>query len=100
MTNPHVAKFFASTPLLSQLCDQNGWIDEDSLSVRFLNVQTIGQANKPRSEAVYEVRFEEILKEGSGCECGRNNCWGKFGLSLSGSGEIISARILAGTKTP
>ena len=85
-----VRQFFQTTPLLSRLCQQNGWLDEDTLEVRLL---TSGE-----NELLFEVRFEEILKQGSGCECGRNRCWGQVGLQLSDDGEILEARIHAGDR--
>ena len=86
-----VQRFFQSTPLLSRLCEQNGWLDEDTLDVRLLN--STGAVH------LYEVRFEEILKEGSGCECGRNQCWGRVSLRLSADGRVLDARIDAGDRS-
>ncbi len=85
-----VQAFFLSTPLLSRLCEQNGWPDEDTMEVRRLETGD--------DEALFEVRFEEILKEGSGCECGRNQCWGQVSLRLASDGQVVSARIVAGTR--
>ena len=85
-----VRQFFSRTPLLARLCDQNGWLDEDSLEIKPLG--------DDGSESHYEVRFEEILKEGSGCECGRNLRWGRVALRLSADGQVIDARIVAGTR--
>jgi len=84
------AHFFTSTTLLTRFCDQNGWMDEDSLIVVLLE--------QNGAESIFEVRFEEILKEGSGCECGRNQCWGKIRLVQTENGDIRDARIIAGIK--
>ena len=86
-----VRLFFETTPLLSQLCEQNGWLDEDSLEIHMLE-------DGGRS-SLFEVRFEEILKEGSGCECGRNRCWGRVSLQLSDDGEVVDARITTGRRS-
>ena len=86
----NIDEFFLSTTLLAQLCEQNGWMDEDSLQVLLLE--------QDGNESIYEVRFEEILKEGSGCECGRNDCWGKIKLRQSSTGEVLDAKIIAGVK--
>ena len=86
-----VRQFFESTPLLSQLCDQNGWPDEDSIEVIEIGVRD--------NQSFFEVRFEEILKEGSGCECGRNRCWGQISLQLSDEGEVVEARVTMGRRS-
>ena len=50
-----VRRFFETTPLLSQLCDQNGWLDEDSLEIHMLEIG--------KNQSLFEVRLEEIIKE-------------------------------------
>ncbi len=87
---PNIEHYFLNTNLLATLCDQNGWIDEDSLQITLLEQKGLN--------SIYEIRFEEILKEGSGCECGRNDCWGKIELTQSSAGEVINAQIIAGLK--
>ena len=86
-----VRHFFETTPLLSQLCEQNGWLDEDSLE--------IGLLESGDKQSLFEVRFEEILKEGSGCECGRNRCWGQFSVELAEDGQVLHAHITAGVRS-
>ena len=90
MMQESITKYFSSTRLLAELCDQNGWLDEDSLQITLLE--------KAGSEHIYEVRFQEILKEGSGCECGRNDCWGKIKLIQDEHGKVIEAQIIAGLR--
>lgn len=74
-----ISQYFSSTTSLARSCNQNGWIDEDSLVVKLLEQQ--------RNESVFEARFEEILKEGSGCDYGRNDCWGKIKLTQLVTGK-------------
>ncbi len=85
-----IAQYFSSTPLLAKLCTQNGWMDEDSLRITLLETE--------HDALIYEVRFEEILKEGSGCECGRIDCWGKVKIKQGADGEVIDAQIISGVR--
>lgn len=78
--------YFAHTPLLAHLCQQNGWPDAESLQVETRTLSA--------HAAICSVSFEEILMEGSGCVAGRATRWGQFEVQVDAAGDVLDARPL------
>ncbi|HEW98336.1 MAG: hypothetical protein DRR16_14175 [Candidatus Parabeggiatoa sp. nov. 3] len=71
---------------LSQLTTQNGWIDNDTLKITILSTE--------ENSVVVEVRFDELIMEGSGCLADRIKCYGQVRLQLDENDHIINMEIL------
>lgn len=71
---------------LAALCSQNGWIDDDTLSIDILEEDDDG--------VTCAVTFEEIVMEGSGCVAGRVPCYGRVRLGLDETGEVTGMDVL------
>lgn len=83
-------EFFQRTPRLAELCTQNGWPAPESLKLEIVRAQ--------RDEVLCDVRFDEVVMEGSGCEAGRVPCWGQFRLRLDERGGITAAELIKGAR--
>jgi hypothetical protein len=71
---------------LSQLCTQNGWIDNDTLHVDILERQ-------PHA-LLAAVTFEEIVMEGAGCIAARQPCYGCVRAHLNDAGEVTTITVV------
>ena len=85
-----VRAYFAATPRLAELCNQNGWPDPETLAVEVV-------AQRP-GELECNVAFEEVIMEGAGCIAGRLSCWGRYRLRLDPRGEVLDAELVAGSR--
>ncbi|MDA8190753.1 MAG: hypothetical protein M0Z68_04575 [Gammaproteobacteria bacterium] len=83
MDKSAIDRYFAATPAIAMLCSQNGWPDNDSLTVEILE--------QGEDSALCGVSFEEILVEGAGCVAGRIPCWGRFRVQWDAAGQITHA---------
>lgn len=81
-----VAEYLRSTPLLSRLCRQNGWIDNDSLrfEIQSRSTDTVDVC----------VQFRETIMEGSGCVAGELENVGYLRLRVGPECRIVTAEIL------
>jgi len=67
---------------LVQFTHQNGWIDNNTLTMKIL---------KQTGNCVQvEVGFEEIIMGSSGCCAVNEQCWGKLALTVDENGVIAS----------
>lgn len=71
---------------LNLLCSQNGWIDSDTIRVEVVE--------QGPDSVLTNVRFEEILMEGSGCETGRVTCYGRVRAYLSPDRQVERLEVL------
>lgn len=81
-----IEKYLATCRELTQLCTQNGWIDNDTL--RFEVDQ------REPAQVTGAVSFEEVVMEGSGCVATRVSCHGRVRLRLGRSGEVKGLEFL------
>lgn len=81
-----IAQWLRSTPLVSEFCTQNGWIDDDTM-----RYEVCGQDDRGVWINIY---FTEVVMEGSGCVADRVDCFGQLALRLDDRGEIIEGRVL------
>ncbi|MFP5345220.1 MAG: hypothetical protein ACLGGU_06305 [Gammaproteobacteria bacterium] len=88
MDKAELTEFFLRTPRLAELCTQGGWPASESLKLDVM--QQRGE------EVVCDVRFDEVIMEGSGCEAGRVPCWGQFRLRLDEGGKVAAAELMEG----
>lgn len=79
-------EYLLSCRELSQLCSQNGWIDNDTLEYEVLS-------DSPEA-VVANVCFEEVIMEGAGCIADRISRYGKVRARLNENGEVESLKIL------
>lgn len=79
MTN--VRQYLRDCRELSQLCSQNGWIDNDTLTVEILERQS--------DQLLAAVQFDEVIMEGSGCVAGRVPCFGRVHVRLDPAGNVL-----------
>lgn len=79
-------EYLASCRELAQLTTQNGWIDDSTLVVKVLEPT-------PRGFTA-EVRFEEIVMEGSGCVADRKPCFGIVQVRLNADGDVQGIDLL------
>ncbi len=70
---------------LSALCEQNGWIENDSLQIEV--------EHSADAEARVAVHFTEEIMEGAGCVADRRERFGKLILAFAPDGEVASCRI-------
>ncbi|CAH9017580.1 hypothetical protein [Candidatus Nitrosacidococcus sp. I8] len=77
-----IEEYLRSSPDLNQFCSQNGWIDDETLCYELME--------QNQRHAVINIRFEEILMEGSGCVAARVPCYGKLKLTLNDQGYVES----------
>lgn len=71
---------------LAALCSQNGWIDDETL--------TIDELDRERGSVTCAVTFEEVVMEGAGCVAGRVPCYGRVRLGLDGNGQVTGMQVL------
>ena len=81
-----IEKYLATCRELTQLCTQNGWIDNDTL--RF----EVDQQSP--AQVTGAVSFEEVVMEGSGCVATRVSCHGRVRLRLDEAGEVKGLELL------
>ncbi len=81
MNNHRLRSVFSTTPILSQLCTQNGWLDPETIEIETLRHE--------EDQVLCSVTFNEILMEGSVCIAGRVSCWGRFRVQLDAN--VVSA---------
>lgn len=86
MNTSRIQQFFETSNALAQLCQQNGWPDNDTLKVEVSQDGT--------QSAVCNVSFDEIVMEGAGCVAGRLGRWGQFRVLLDDGGNVHSAERL------
>lgn len=82
----HLHEYLLSCRELSQLCAQNGWIDNDTLEYEVLDVSP--------EAVVANARFEEVIMEGAGCIADRISRYGQVRARLNGNGEVENLKIL------
>lgn len=82
----HIAQWLKSTPLVSEFCTQNGWIDDETLRYEV-------RASDPDRVRI-NVYFTEVVMEGSGCVADRVDCFGQVALQLDDHGEVIRANVV------
>lgn len=70
---------------LSALCEQNGWIENDSLQIEV--------KHSADAEARVAVHFTEVVMEGAGCVADRRERFGRLILAFTPDGEIASCKI-------
>ncbi|MCL5669484.1 MAG: hypothetical protein M1392_05860 [Gammaproteobacteria bacterium] len=90
MDKAELTEFFQRTPRLAELCTQGGWPAPESLKLDIVQQQG--------AEVVCDVRFDEVIMEGSGCEAGRTPCWGQFRLRLDERGKVAAAELIEGAR--
>jgi hypothetical protein len=81
-----IRDYLARCRELAGLCEQNGWIDNDSLQIQ---VETSGD-----TEARVSVHFAEVIMEGAGCVADRRERFGKLVLAFTPDGEVASCRLV------
>lgn len=81
-----IAEYLRSTPKLAQLCSQNGWIDNETLSYELME--------QSDEHAIVNVTFDEVVMEGSGCVADRVSCYGKMRLTLGDSGQVENSEFI------
>lgn len=86
MDDARIQQFFETSNQLAQLCQQNGWPDNETLRVEV--------AHDAHGSALCSVSFEEIVMEGAGCVAGRLGRWGQFRVSLDDHGNVRTAERL------
>lgn len=84
----NIDQYLKSSRELTQLCTQNGWIDNETLSYELIE--------QGHHQAVINVTFDEVLMEGSGCVAGRVPCYGKLRLTLDDNGEVKDSEFING----
>jgi len=81
-----VEEYLRSCRELSQLCGQNGWIDNDTLKVQI--------EQRDARHVVAAVDFDEVIMEGAGCVAERVRRWGKVQLHLRDGGDVSGLEVL------
>lgn len=82
----HLHEYLLSCRDLAELCAQNGWIDNDTLEYEVVDISP--------EAVVANVRFEEVIMEGSGCIADRISRYGKVRARLNENGKVESLKIL------
>jgi hypothetical protein len=82
----NIEQYLKSCRELSQLTTQNGWIDNDSLKITTLSME--------ENSVIVEVRFDELVMEGSGCLADRVSCYGQVRLQRDENDQITNMEIL------
>ncbi|MDA8420513.1 MAG: hypothetical protein M0039_04520 [Pseudomonadota bacterium] len=90
MDKDAIMRFFVQAADLTAVCTQNGWPDPDSLRVEILQQRA--------GELLCEVRFDEVVMEGSGCCAARVGCWGQYRVELDAAGRIARAEAVTGAR--
>lgn len=80
-----IRDYLARCRELADLCEQNGWIDNDSLQIEW-------EASAD-TEARVSVHFTEVIMEGAGCVADRRERFGKLVLAFTPDGEVASCKI-------
>lgn len=81
-----IDRYLTSCRELTRFCSQNGWIDNHSL--RYTIMMETG------NEAIIEVEFDELLRDGSGRIGGRITCRGQLHLFLDDYGRVVRVDVL------
>lgn len=71
---------------LSDLCTQNGWIDNATLQ--------IDVESRDGGDVRVAVEFTEVIMEGGGCIADRRACFGKLSIQLDRDGNVASCRLI------
>lgn len=71
---------------LATLCSQNGWIDDETLTIDVIDRQD--------GRLTCAVTFEEVVMEGAGCEAGRVPCYGRVRLGVDGDERVTGIEVL------
>ncbi|HQU16491.1 MAG: hypothetical protein B7Z66_02175 [Chromatiales bacterium 21-64-14] len=79
-------EYLATCRELAGFCTQNGWIDNDTLSVDVLE--------RSDRALVAAVTFDEVVMEGSGCVADRVSCYGRVRVLLDPSGDVQDLKLL------
>ncbi len=82
----NIERYLKTCRELSQLTTQNGWIDDDTLKITTLSTE--------ENSVVVEVRFDELVMEGSGCLADRVKCYGQVRLQRDENDQIVNMEIL------
>lgn len=81
-----ITQWLRSTPLVTEFCTQNGWVDDDTM-----RYEVRGEDGRGVRINVY---FTEVVMEGSGCVADRVDCFGQLALQFDGRGEIVEGRVV------
>jgi hypothetical protein len=79
-------EYLANCRELRALCSQDGFIDNDTLSVEI-------QAETPETVTAW-VEFDEVLVEGAGCVADRVSCAGWVRLIKDTTGQIATMELI------
>ena len=71
---------------LAELCTQNGWPDDQTLTLDLLE--------RGPDYLVAAVTFEEVIMEGSGCVAGTVPCYGRVRAELAADGSVRRLEVL------
>jgi len=82
----NVSDYLENCRELSQLTTQNGWIDNETLKITPLS--------KEKNTMIVDVRFDEIVMEGSGCVAARIGCYGQVQLQLDDGDQVVDMLLL------
>jgi hypothetical protein len=80
-----IRDYLARSRELAGLCEQNGWIDNDSLQIEW--------ETSADTEARVSVHFTEVIMEGAGCVADRRERFGRLILAFTPDGEIASCKL-------
>lgn len=82
----NIDEYLKSSRELSQLCSQNGWIDNETLRYDLME--------QDDSHTVVNVSFEEVVMEGSGCVAARVPCYGKLRLTIDNNDQVKNSEFI------
>lgn len=83
---PKIRDYLTRCREITQLCSQNGWIDNETLRI---DIERCDDA-----EARVAVRFTEVIMEGGGCVADRRECYGKLIVAFGPDGRVQSCVIV------
>jgi hypothetical protein len=78
--------YLATCRELAELCTQNGWPDDRTLTVDLLE--------RGPAHLVAAVTFEEVIMEGAGCVAGTVPCYGRVRAEITADGTVRRLEIL------
>ena len=82
----NLEEYLRSCRELAQLCTQNGWIDNDTLTI-----EVIEQQDKV---IIATVTFDELVMKGAGCVGRRIPCYGRVAARLGTDRTVQHLEIL------
>lgn len=82
----NIHEYLCSCRELAELCTQNGWIDNETLTFQIIE--------QDKDSLLVSVGFEEIIVEAAGCIGGRRTCQGRVRIALAGDGSISGIKVL------